>query len=439
MPWRTPARGGVLLALLLLVLPSLALAQAEDEPLAFFTIANPVTATGRAVRVDAAESRPSSLGTNITEYAWRWNATGDYEPGNATTQHNYSAAGVHLVGLRVTDDAGAVAFANQSVLVKGSLPEAYFQLAFSEEDDGLLVQVNATFSSASRGASRIVSYEWDWDGPDGPLPFAEGKVEDSHFYEKPGAYTILLRVTDDQGRVDTTSEPIVFRSTFFTRMAEVLGEWDAFLRGAWLTLRLAVVATAIGFALAVLVAMLRISHLAVLRWPALAYIEVIRGTPLFVQILAIWLVLPEFGIRLGILYSGALALIVNTSAYQAEAIRGGIQSIPTGQMEAATSLGMTYLQAMRHVVVPQAFRLTLPPLGNEFIILLKDTSLLSVIGVFELTQVGRVFSANTFLVLETWIGVAAMYFVMTYTISVLLRRWERKLAIPGLGLSGAPA
>jgi polar amino acid transport system permease protein len=95
---------------------------------------------------------------------------------------------------------------------------------------------------------------------------------------------------------------------------------------------------------------------------------------------------------------------------------------------------MTNMQSMRHVILPQAFRLTLPPLGNEFIILLKDTSLVSVIGVVELTKVGQIFSAQTFLVIETWLGVALLYFLMTYALAVGLRRLEKRLAIPGLGM-----
>ncbi|HVL86708.1 MAG TPA: amino acid ABC transporter permease, partial [Candidatus Thermoplasmatota archaeon] len=153
----------------------------------------------------------------------------------------------------------------------------------------------------------------------------------------------------------------------------------------------------------------------------------------------VWLVLPVVGIRLPIFWAGAVALLANTAAYQAEAIRAGIQGVQTGQMEAALSLGFTHPQAMRHVVLPQAFRTSLPALGNEIVILLKDTSLVSVIGVVELTQVGRIFSARTFLVLETWLGVAAIYLVLTYTLALVLRRLEVRVAIPGLGVGGSRA
>lgn len=405
----------------------------EAGPVAFFTLTPDVVSTGRNVEADASESLPGAGASNITEYAWRWDEAEGYVPGNASERHAYGAGGVHVVGLRITDDAGGVAFANRSVLVKGAVPNAYFTLVVIERDGGLEAQVDATFSEPSRGATRIVSYGWDWGDGTGS---ENGSVTENHFYADPGDYRVALTVMDDEGRVDTVGERVLVRSTFFSRMGQVLEERDAFLQGAKLTLILAVASTIFGFLLAVVLALLRVSHLKLLRWPAAVYIEFIRGTPLLVQILIAWLVLPFLGLKLPILYAGLLALVVNTSAYQAEAIRGGIQSIPTGQMEAATSLGMTRFQAMRHVVLPQAFRLTLPPLGNEFIILLKDTSLVSVIGVVELTQIGRIFSAQTFLVLETWLAVALVYFVMTYALAVGLRHLEKRLAIPGLGLGG---
>lgn len=408
---------------------------ASDEPIAFFTLTPDIVSSGRFVKADASES-VGGLGENITEYAWRWNESADHIPGNVTEEHSFPQGGVHVVGLRVTDAAGAVAFANRSVLVKGAAPSAYFTLTVTPRDGGLAVETDATFSEPSRGASRIVLYEWDWGDGSG---FVAGNVTASHFFDKPGEYSVKLRVTDDEDRADVTTERILVRSTFLTRLGEVWDEREAFLRGARLTILLAVIATVLGFVLAIALALMRVSHTRLLRWPAAIYVEFIRGTPLLVQILVAWLVLPFFGLKLPILWAGALALTVNTSAYQAEAIRGGIQGIPTGQMEAATSLGMTNLQAMRHIILPQALRLTLPPLGNEFVILLKDTSLVSVIGVVELTQIGRIFSAQTFLVLETWLGVAVIYFVMTYAMTLVLRHLEKRLRIPGLGVGGTPS
>lgn len=417
-------------ALLLLVVLGAPLAAAQAAPVAYFTVSPDPAGTGATVTVDASESRPGA-GGNLTEHAWRWRAGEAYEPGNVTSTHRYSSAGVHEIGLRVTDSGGAVSYHNRTLLVKGARPVADFFLLVFDEDGELRIVANATFSTASRGAKEIVKHEWDWGDGGG---FRAGNATETHVYDEPGEYKVTLRVTDDEGRSGEEMEPVVYRSTFWTRMLKVWERRSEFLEGAALTVTLAVVTTILGFGIAIILALMRISRSPILSWPAAAYIEIIRGTPLLVQILVAWLVLPFLGIRLPALWAGGLALIVNTSAYQAEAIRGGIMGIPSGQMEAARSLGFTHLQAMRHVILPQAFRLTLPPLGNEFIILLKDTSLVSAIGVVELTQVGKIFSGQTFLVLETWLGVAFIYFVMTYALSLGLRWLERRLAVPGLGL-----
>lgn len=419
------------LVLLVLLAPS---ALAASDPVAFFSLSAARVSSGRDVTADATLSEPSDGAGNITEYAWRWSAAENFTVGNESERHAYPAAGVHVVTLRITDAAGKIAFANQSVLVTGAAPSAYFTYTAREERGGLVVEVDARFSEPSRGADRIVTYEWSWGDAEEGARFLAGNATDSHFYAAPGTYRIDLRVTDDQGRSDTEGQQIQVKSTFWTRLRVVGTNWEGFLLGAKVTLQLAVVSTVVGFVLAVALALLRISRFKLVSLPALAYIEVIRGTPLFVQILVSYLVLPEIGIKLSIFNAGLLALIVNTSAYQAEAIRAGIQAIPTGQMEAAVSLGMTYPQAMRRIIIPQAFRLTLPALGNEFIILLKDTSLVSVIGLIELTKAGQFLANRTFIVVETFLVVAAIYFVMTYTLSYGLRKLEKRLAVPGLGL-----
>lgn len=413
----------VLLVLLLLA-PGAAAQQAA--PVAFFRAQPDRIVAGGLVLVDASDSQG-----DIVEYAWRW-GEGDFVAGNKTDSRRFVDAGVVVIGLRVMDAAGAVAFANQSVLVDAGRPEAYLQpVVYEGRDGGRLVEVTAEFSTPSKGATRIVRYEWSFGEGE---PFVEGNATERREFPEPGIYEISVRVTDDLGRQDVATYPVLVRSTFLTRMGEVWDDRASFVQGAQVTLLLAIGTTIVGFALAIVLALLRISRFRLLRWPALAYIEVIRGTPLFLQILITWLVLPYFGLKLSVLYAGALALVVNTVAYQAEAIRAGIQAIPTGQMEAAISLGLTYPQAMRRVIVPQAFRLALPALGNEFIILLKDTSLVSAIGVVELTFIGRAFANRTFLVVEPFLAVGLIYFVMTYALSYGLRYLERRLAIPGMGM-----
>ena len=417
-------RRAAIAALLALLLAPIVAA----EPQAFFSLDKPVVAAGEPVTADATESRAAA------SFAWRWDEGDEYHEGNRSETHVYVQPGVHLVGLRIADATGAEGYANQTLLVKGSVPTAYVTPSKIERDSGVEFTGNASFSEHSLGATKIAKYEWDWGEGAG---FFVGNVTETHFYAHPGTWRATLRVTDDLGRNATYVYPILVKSTFFTRMRQVWDDRASFIDGAKLTLELAIVTTIVGFVLAIVIALLRISHLKLLKWPAAIYIEVIRGTPLLVQVLICWLVLPYFGVKLSPLYAGGLALIINTSAYQAEAIRAGIQAIPTGQMEAATSLGLSYLQAMRFVIIPQAFRLTLPALGNEFIILLKDTSLVSVIGVVELTAIGRIFAARTFLVLEPFAAIALVYFVMTYGLSSGLRYLEKRLAIPGLGLQGA--
>ncbi|WP_020620623.1 amino acid ABC transporter permease [Paenibacillus daejeonensis] len=203
-------------------------------------------------------------------------------------------------------------------------------------------------------------------------------------------------------------------------------QWPTFLSAAWTTLQLSAVGVVLGTLLGVLFALMRISTFKPFKFFASAYIEVIRGTPLLVQILLIHYGLAEF-INLPAFASGVVALTMNCAAYMAEVFRAGIQAIDKGQLEAARSLGMTRTMAMRHVVLPQAFRNMLPAIGNEFIIIIKDSSLVSVIGIGELLYRARILQGSLFLPLEPLIVVAVIYFVLTFTLSNLLQALERKL------------
>jgi polar amino acid transport system permease protein len=157
------------------------------------------------------------------------------------------------------------------------------------------------------------------------------------------------------------------------------------------------------------------------------YVEVVRGIPLLVQLIGWYFASPVIIHKLGVwlssqslieyranpIITAIVAITVCYGAYMSEIVRSGIQSVPKGQMEAARSLGMSHFQAMRHVVLPQAFRVILPPMGNEFISLLKDSSLVSVVAVADLTRRGRQFMAAHFNPIETWLMVALLYLVMT--------------------------
>ncbi|MGO4349672.1 amino acid ABC transporter permease [Paenibacillus sp. MCAF9] len=203
--------------------------------------------------------------------------------------------------------------------------------------------------------------------------------------------------------------------------------WPIFLRGALVTLELSFFGVALGTVLGVVFALLRISRIWPVKFLASTYIEIIRGTPMLVQIFIIHYGLTGFGINLPPFISGVVALTINSSAYMAEVFRAGIEAIDKGQTEAARSLGLSRGMALRYIVLPQAFRNMLPAIGNEFIIIIKDSSLISVIGIAELMFNARTVQSVTFSPMEPLLIACALYFIMTFTLSRLLAVLERKL------------
>ncbi len=197
--------------------------------------------------------------------------------------------------------------------------------------------------------------------------------------------------------------------------------------GAVVTLKLTLISIVFGLIIGSIAGLGRVSKNKLFFGLSTAYVEVIRGTPLLVQILIVYFGLPAIGINLQPEPAGIIALSICSGAYIAEIVRAGIESIPIGQMEAARSLGMSYLQAMRYVILPQAFRNVLPALGNEFIALLKDSSLLSVISIVELTRVGRQIVNTTFNAWTPFLGVALFYLLMTIPLSRLVAYSQKRL------------
>lgn len=197
--------------------------------------------------------------------------------------------------------------------------------------------------------------------------------------------------------------------------------------GASVTIRITAFSIAIGLIIGLMIGLARVWPNAFFRAIAGAYIELIRGTPLLVQIFIVYFGLPAFGLNLDPFIAGMIAMGINSGAYIGEIVRGGIESIARGQMEAARSLGMTWWQAMQFVVLPQALVRILPALGNEFIALLKDSSLVSTIAIAELTRTGQIIISRTFKSFELWTGVALFYFVMTYAISRIIKYSEKRL------------
>ncbi|GFM32592.1 amino acid ABC transporter permease [Desulfovibrio subterraneus] len=198
--------------------------------------------------------------------------------------------------------------------------------------------------------------------------------------------------------------------------------------GIELTIYLTVVGLIFGFIIGVTTGIARISRNPVLRYTSLAYIEIIRGTPMVVQALFLYFGLPlATGMRIAPVTAGIITIAVNSGAYIAEIVRGAIESIDVGQSEAGRSIGLTRMQTMLYVIWPQAFKRMIPPLGNQFIISLKDTSLLTVIGVAELTRQGQEIVAVNFRSFEVYLTIAVVYLCMTMSIAKALRMYERKL------------
>jgi polar amino acid transport system permease protein len=198
--------------------------------------------------------------------------------------------------------------------------------------------------------------------------------------------------------------------------------------GMVMTLKISVVAVICAIVIGLVTGLCRISDHPALRWIAIGYIELIRGTPLLVQIFIFYFFVGTV-LNLTRFQAGTAALAVFAGAYVAEIVRAGIQSIATGQMEAARSLGMNYFQAMRYIVLPQAFRRILPPLAGQFISLIKDSSLVSVIAISDLTKAGREVITSTFSTFEIWFTVAGLYLVMTFSLSMLIGWLERKFHV----------
>jgi polar amino acid transport system permease protein len=200
-----------------------------------------------------------------------------------------------------------------------------------------------------------------------------------------------------------------------------------------LTLKISIIATLLGLIIGLFGGLFRISSNPALKWAAITYIEIIRGSPLLVQIFIWYFVLgtlfntllASHGLpEISDIWYGTASLACFAGAYVAEIVRAGIQSIHRGQTEAARSLGMNYFQGMYHVILPQALRRIIPPLAGQFISTIKDSAIVSVISIQELTFQGMELMAATFLTFEVWITILAIYFVLCLACSLLVERFE---------------
>ncbi|MER1985676.1 MAG: amino acid ABC transporter permease [Solibacillus sp.] len=206
---------------------------------------------------------------------------------------------------------------------------------------------------------------------------------------------------------------------------------ELYLRGIGVTIILTICGYVGGLLLGVFLGLGKTSDKKWIYWPCKLYVDLFRGTPMLVQILLIHLALIPtiFGQSFGYMVSGIVALILNSAAYNAEIFRAGIQSIDKGQMEAARSLGLTHNQAMRKVVLPQAFRRMIPPLGNEFIALLKDSSLVTVIAASDILYASKVVAGAYQRFWEPYLVAAALYLILTYVVTKIIAYTERRFSI----------
>nr|WP_218649717.1 amino acid ABC transporter permease [Pseudomonas taiwanensis] len=288
-------------------------------------------------------------------------------------------------------------------------------------------------------STSLISYEWRWNRV--PQYFAY-QAEES---QRAADYGTVSAIADagDNARVTLTAEGgeeqvlEVARDSLQVSQGDEVSEGDQIgvtrhwaagplLWGLWTTLWISVVSGAFGLVIGLFTGLCRLSSNPTLRDLSTVYVELVRGTPLLVQIFIFYFFIGTV-LNLSREFAGVAALALFTGAYVGEIVRAGVQSIARGQNEAARSLGLTAGQSMRHVILPQAFKRVLPPLAGQFISLVKDTSLVSVIAITELTKSGREAITTSFSTFEIWFCVAALYLVINLPLSQIASRLERRL------------
>jgi polar amino acid transport system permease protein len=305
----------------------------------------------------------------------------------------------------------------------------------------LLAVILIGMAASIYGSVMRIDYEWRWyrvpqyflyksDDPI-KIPF-DGRVEQ---IKTSGDEATVVLVSDTGEKqeviVDADNVSVSVNEELFD--GDTIGysiEWrmGPLLTGLWTTMWISAVASVLGLIIGLVAGLMKISKNYTVSTLAAIYVEIIRGTPLLVQIfIAYFFFGTVFDLNRNVAGIGALALFAG--AYVAEIVRAGIQSIPKGQMEAARSLGMSLPQAMMDIILPQAFKRILPPLSGQFISLIKDSSLVSVIAITDLTKSGREIITSTFATFEIWLVVAAMYLIVTSVLSQFVFYLERRLAV----------
>ncbi len=305
----------------------------------------------------------------------------------------------------------------------------------------LLAVILIVTAASTWGAVKKIDYVWRWHRVPQYFLYVAEDVQKIPFDGQvtsiiPGEKTSTIHLTSETSELLSME---VDNSTLAVTEGEELFEGDTIgftsqwrmgplMVGLWTTIWISATASVFAFFLGLFTGLARLSKNFTLSGLAAIYIECIRGTPLLVQIfIAYFLLGTVFDLSRNVCGIGALALFAG--AYVAEIVRAGIQAIPKGQMEAARSLGLTIPQAMFDIILPQAFKKILPPLSGQFISLIKDSSLVSVIAITDLTKSGREIITSTFATFEVWLVVAAMYLIITSVLSQLVFYLERRLAV----------
>jgi polar amino acid transport system permease protein len=298
-------------------------------------------------------------------------------------------------------------------------------------------------------ASQRIEYVWRWNRV--PIYFAykediqiiaeiDGDVESITTGEKESIITI--KGLDESESYKAPAVSVSVEEGEMVSIGDTLAtyqEWKPGLLiiGLWITLQISVIATILGVIIGIVGGLARISSNPALKWLTIIYVEIIRGSPLMVQILIWYFVLgtvinellASSGMgRLPAFWYGVASLACFAGAYVTEIVRAGIQSIHRGQTEAARSLGMSYAQSMLHIILPQALRRILPPLAGQFISLIKDSSLLGMIAIRELTKAAREAVTVSLQPFEVFFLAAALYLVLTFTLSMVVQRLEKRMA-----------
>lgn len=214
----------------------------------------------------------------------------------------------------------------------------------------------------------------------------------------------------------------------FWDFSVLFDHWDRFIEGFGNTIWVSLMALVGSLILGAIIAVMRISPVRILNIVGTAYVEFIRNIPLLIVVFFFFLGLPSLGVPIDGFTSGTLGLIVYTAAFIAEAIRAGIQAVPIGHSEAARSSGLSYLQTMRHIVLPQAIKIVLPAVGNQMINLIKNTSILTIVAGFDLMYQADLISADTFLPFPVYTIVALFYLLLTVPLSLAVHYMERRFA-----------